>query len=117
MVVVLRSELEKMSDQEEHKDGSMPENAKKAKRTSTKPNGKLGGWLGKVLGFVIVLALGGVGSVAAYIYLTQNYVLTSSIPDHSEELTEIVVSIEESETKLATLSRELEDFGGLLELV
>ncbi len=104
-----------MSDQEDHKDGSLPENAKKAKRASTKPNGKLGGWLGKVLGFVFVLAIGGVGSVAAYIYWTQNYVLTSSIPDHSEELTEIVVSIEESETKLATLSRELEDFGGLLE--
>lgn len=104
-----------MSDQEDHKDGSLPENAKKPKRASTKPKRKFGGWIGKALSFVIVLAVGGVGSVAAYIYWAQNYVLASSVPDHSEEITEIVVSIEASETRLATLSRELEEFGGLLE--
>ena len=104
-----------MSDQADHNDGTVPENTKKAKRASTKPKRKSGGWFGKALIFVLVLAIGGAGSLAGYLYWTENYVLTSSIPDHSSEITEIVASIEVSEAKLATLSQELQEFGGLLE--
>ena len=104
-----------MTDQTEQNEGSLPENAKKAKRASTKPKRNSGGWVGKVIGFICVVAVAGVGSVGAYIYWAQNYVLVSSIPDHSKEITEIVASIEESETRLTKLSRDLVEFGGLLE--
>ena len=107
--------VRKMNDQTDHKDGKTPADGKSAKVSKAKPKRKLVGWFGRVVSFLIVVTVAGAGSVAAYIYWSQNYVLSSSVPDHSREISDLESTIANSEIKLATLSQELKEFSDLLE--